>query len=252
MLVPLPLDERYLAITWYVLMSVFVLGCSFVGRIFKRWRLTKKKIKRWAVRKFTLQNIIYYCVYVTEVLHIPVLNLKYLDEASFENSDVRQNRGWSQAGRPLVLHGPRRQGPTYTMFALTDLRLPRGFLLSLPHTGRNCALDFVQFIIYAISQGSIAPGDVVILDSSSIHKARFSLAIVGTLFDLLGCRLVFQPKYSPELNACELIWAYAKNNMRNRRGDASFDAELLRAFNGLNRRIIAGFYYHVLYNFQHN
>jgi transposase len=60
------------------------------------------------------------------------------------------------------------------------------------------------------------PGDrsVLILDNCAIHKSRFLReaiedqgdrdAILGILFDTLtGCRLLFLPPYSPDLNPIE-------------------------------------------------
>lgn len=54
------------------------------------------------------------------------------------------------------------------------------------------------------------PGDVVILDNASFHKS----AKTKELIERAGCRVLFLPPYSPDLNPIEHIWAAIKTRIR--------------------------------------
>jgi len=57
----------------------------------------------------------------------------------------------------------------------------------------------------------VPKGSVIVIDNASFHKK-------DTLFDIVeeaGCRLIFIPKYSPDLNPIEHFWANMKNHLRN-------------------------------------
>lgn len=54
-------------------------------------------------------------------------------------------------------------------------------------------------------------GQVVILDSASFHKSQRT----RNLIEQAGCRLLFLPPYSPDLNPIERFWAWFKKKVRS-------------------------------------
>ena len=58
---------------------------------------------------------------------------------------------------------------------------------------------------------TLKPGDVVILDNLGSHKGK---AVRKAIRDV-GARLVFLPKYSPDLNPIEQVFAKFKTLLRN-------------------------------------
>lgn len=56
----------------------------------------------------------------------------------------------------------------------------------------------------------LRPGQVVVLDNLWPHKR----AEIQRLIEGAGCRLLFLPRYSPELNPIELCWSKMKNYLR--------------------------------------
>jgi len=57
---------------------------------------------------------------------------------------------------------------------------------------------------------ALKPGQIVLLDNASFHKS-------SDLFDMVeevGCRLIFLPPYSPDLNPIEKVWANFKRSLR--------------------------------------
>ncbi len=56
----------------------------------------------------------------------------------------------------------------------------------------------------------LTPGSVLILNNASFHKSAESRKIVESA----GCKLMFLPPYSPDLNPIEKYWANMKNKVR--------------------------------------
>ena len=69
---------------------------------------------------------------------------------------------------------------------------------------------------------TLTTGQLVILDNASFHKD-------DELFDLIekrGCKLLYLPPYSPDLNPIEKFWANFKRNLRKiiKKFDSLIDA----------------------------
>ena len=54
-------------------------------------------------------------------------------------------------------------------------------------------------------------GQTVVMDNASIHKSKRTRELIESA----GCRVLFQPPYSPDLNKIEPMWANLKNRIRN-------------------------------------
>ena len=52
----------------------------------------------------------------------------------------------------------------------------------------------------------LKPGQVVILDNASFHKSEESKRLI----EKAGCKILFLPAYSPDLNPIEIFWANFK------------------------------------------
>jgi len=79
------------------------------------------------------------------------------------------------------------------------------FVLELPH----CSSDMFQLYLDEFSKQKPTELKVLILDNGAFHKAK-KLIIPDNII------LIFQPPYSPELNASEKIWAAYKRAFTNK------------------------------------
>lgn len=79
------------------------------------------------------------------------------------------------------------------------------FLLELPF----CNTDTFQIFLDQLSEYKPTELKVMVLDNAAFHKAQ-RLQIPHNII------LIFQPPYSPELNAAEKIWARLKRTFSNK------------------------------------
>jgi len=67
------------------------------------------------------------------------------------------------------------------------------------------------------------------MDNCAIHAGEETLLALLGLAEALGVRIIFLPKYSPELNPCELVFAKVKNYLRNNRTDSQWLEDIVFA-----------------------
>ena len=68
---------------------------------------------------------------------------------------------------------------------------------------------FVGFVRDFLSP-RLKSGQVVVMDNLAVHKA----AAVGPLIEAAGCRLMYLPPYSPDLNPIEMAISKMKSTLR--------------------------------------
>lgn len=79
----------------------------------------------------------------------------------------------------------------------------------------NCLLKEVQ------------PGSVIVLDNATFHKK----SVLPELAEKYGCKVIFLPPYSPDLNPIEKKWAWLKRKLRETLNNFdTFDDAIIGAF----------------------
>lgn len=73
---------------------------------------------------------------------------------------------------------------------------------------------------------SLTKGQIVIMDNASIHKSQN----VRDLIEEAGCRLIYLPPYSPDLNPIETFWENMKKWIKNNVPDSSNTWDALTQF----------------------
>ena len=124
-------------------------------------------------------------------------------------------RGWAPRGERLVDKVPQGKGKTATFLAaLRNDRIDAPCLFD----GLINGARFHAYVEQVLAP-TLKPGDVVILDNLGSHKAK---AVRRTIRNV-GARLVFLPKYSPDLNPIEQVFAKFKTLLR-KAGARSYEA----------------------------
>lgn len=81
----------------------------------------------------------------------------------------------------------------------------------------NSATNVLTFVADAIRQEYLVDGDYLILDNAPVHSEIESLEAAERLCADHNISIRFLPKYSPELNPCELCFNIVKTYLRNER-----------------------------------
>jgi transposase len=115
-------------------------------------------------------------------------------------------RGWAPRGRRLTAKVPHGQWRTTTFLAaLRHDRIDAPWVLDGPIDGDSFAI-YVEKVLAP----TLKPGDIVIMDNLGSHKGK----IVRQLIRSAGAKLFFLPKYSPDLNPIEQVFAKLKHMLR--------------------------------------
>jgi putative transposase len=136
---------------------------------------------------------------------IPEKQLVFIDESGIEDNACRWH-GWSLRG--LRCYGERiyRHKRRVSMIAgLCNKRI----IAPIVFEG-NCDAKLFEAYVEDILIKELTPGQTIALDNISFHKT----AKVRSLIESIGCKILYLPTYSPDLNPIEHYWFKVKNEIR--------------------------------------
>ncbi len=131
--------------------------------------------------------------------------LVFIDE-TWTKTNMAPLRGWAPRGHRLRAKVPHRRWKTMTFLAaLRHDRIDAPWVLDGPING-ECFRAYVEKELVP----SLRPGDIVVMDNLGSHKGK----AVRQAIRSAGARLFFLPKYSPDLNPIEQVFAKLKHLLR--------------------------------------
>jgi transposase len=86
----------------------------------------------------------------------------------------------------------------------------KGLFWDVLHDEMNNQFTFLQFLIIAIENNFLTSGSILIADNATVHCASDTIEVIYSILSAAGIKLLFLPKYSPELNPCELVFSFVK------------------------------------------
>ena len=129
----------------------------------------------------------------------------FIDE-TWTKTNMAPLRGWAPCGRRLPASVPQGRWKTLTFLAaLRHDRIDAPWLLDGPINGERF-LTYVEKILVP----TLAPGDIVIIDNLGSHRGKAIRRAIRSA----GAKLFFLPKYSPDLNPIEQVFAKLKHLLR--------------------------------------
>ncbi len=115
-------------------------------------------------------------------------------------------RGWAPRGQRLKAEVPHRRWKTMTFVAaLRHDRIDAPWLLDGPIDG-----DSFTAYVEKVLVPTLKPGDIVVMDNLGSHKGKDVRRAIRSA----GAKLFFLPKYSPDLNPIEQLFAKLKHLLR--------------------------------------
>lgn len=131
--------------------------------------------------------------------------LVFIDE-TWTKTNMAALRGWAPRGTRLTAKVPHGHWQTTTFLAaLRHDRITAPWLLEGPIDGKSFAI-YVEKVLVP----TLRPGDIVVMDNLGSHKGK----AVRRLIRAAGAKLFFLPKYSPDLNPIEQVFAKLKHLLR--------------------------------------
>jgi transposase len=115
-------------------------------------------------------------------------------------------RGWAVRGQRLQASVPHGKWKTMTFVAaLRHDRIDAPWLLDGPINGER-----FQTYVEKVLVPSLTLGDLVVMDNLGSHKGK----AIRRAIRAAGAKLFFLPKYSPDLNPIEQVFAKLKHLLR--------------------------------------
>ncbi len=131
--------------------------------------------------------------------------LVFIDE-TWTKTNMAPLRGWAPRGKRLTAKVPHGHWKTMTFVAaLRHDRIDAPWLLDGPISGES-----FQTYVEKVLAPMLNPGDIVTMDNLSSHKRK----AVRRAIRSAGARMFFLPKYSPDLNPIEQVFAKLKHLLR--------------------------------------
>jgi len=142
--------------------------------------------------------------------------LVFIDE-TWTKDTMTPLRGWCPRGERLKAKAPFGKWKTMTFIAaLRCDRIDAPCLFDGPING-EAFLAYVRTLLVP----TLKPGDVVVMDNLGSHRGK----LVRHAIRQAGAKLIFLPKYSPDLNPIEQVFAKLKHGLRKAQA-RSYDALL--------------------------
>jgi transposase len=152
--------------------------------------------------------------------------LVFIDE-TWTKTNMAPLRGWALRGKRLKTKVPHGHWKTMTFVAaLRHDRIEAPWVLEGPINGESF-MTYVERVLVP----TLKAGDLVMMDNLSSHKRKAIRRAIRSA----GAKLFLLPKYSPDLNPIEQVFAKLKHMLRKagaRTIDALYEAigQLLDAF----------------------
>ena len=131
--------------------------------------------------------------------------LVFIDE-TWAKTNMTRTHGWIERGLALIAKAPYGHWKTTTFLAaLRCDQITAPCVFDGPINGESFLAYVEQILAPTLSQD-----DIVIMDNLGSHKS----AAVRKAIRATGARLIFLPKYSPDLNPIEQVFSKLKRMLR--------------------------------------
>lgn len=143
--------------------------------------------------------------FLNEIKDLDPAKIVYSDEAGIDDNE-RPMMGWAPLGERCY---DEKKGVRKTRYNITAALNQNQLFAPFIFEGYSNAAVYETYIEKVLIP-SLKPGMVLIIDNARFHKSRRVIKLVESV----GCRIIFLPPYSPDLNPIEHHWTSVKNEIR--------------------------------------
>lgn len=159
--------------------------------------------------------------YLEAIKEIPPKKLVYIDESGIE-MNICKDRGWGIKGKIL---SAKKSGKYYERINIIAGYVNRKAIAPMVFNG-SCNTKLFEAWVEQFLIKELKPGQFVVMDNAAFHRSQKT----KDLIESVGCRVIFLPPYSPDLNPIEKFWAHMKQWIKGRITEFAQLYEAIRAF----------------------
>ena len=148
--------------------------------------------------------------YAETIKDISAESIVYIDESGIELTTCK-DRGWGKKGEKLVA---KKSGKYYERTNIIAGLVNNKSIAPMVFNG-SCNTDLFNNWVEHFLIKELKEGQVVIMDNASFHKSQKTKELIESV----GCRVIFLPPYSPDLNPIEKFWANMKRWIKDKISD---------------------------------
>ena len=132
---------------------------------------------------------------------IPKEKLVYIDESGID-TNICKDRGWGKKSEKLV---GKKSGKYYQRTNIIAGYVDKKSIAPMVFNG-SCNTNLFENWVEQFLIKELKPGQVVVMDNAAFHRSQRTKELINSV----GCKLIFLPPYSPDLNPIEKFWANMK------------------------------------------
>jgi transposase len=144
--------------------------------------------------------------FVEEISKIDESKIFWVDESGINEHLIREH---GRAPRGEKVYG-ERSGKKFDRHSVVSALNLGKFVAPFGYKG-TCDTVLFETWVEKVLLPELFPDSVVILDNATFHKSEKTRKLIENA----GCRLIFLPPYSPDLNPIEHLWDWMKNKIRD-------------------------------------
>jgi transposase len=138
---------------------------------------------------------------------IPPESLVYIDESGIE-MNICKERGWGKKGVKLV---GIKSGKYYQRTNIIAGYVNHKSVAPMVFNG-SCNTKLFETWVEEFLIKELKPRQFVVMDNAAFHRS----VKTKELIESVGCKIIFLPPYSPDLNPIEKFWANMKRWIRDK------------------------------------
>jgi transposase len=145
----------------------------------------------------------------------------YIDESAIDMS-AKKDMGWGKKGRLLSATTSGKYYKKTNIVAGLNGTKP---LAPMVFNG-SCDSQLFNGWVEQFLIKELKAGQVVVMDNAAFHKSEKTKQLIESV----GCKLIFLPPYSPDLNPIEKFWANMKRWIKGKIADFNNLYDAIAAF----------------------
>ncbi len=137
---------------------------------------------------------------------IPTQRLVYIDESGIEMG-IHKEKSWSIKGKTVLA---KKSGKYYERTNIIAGLVRNKSIAPMVFNG-SCNTKVFNSWVENFLIKELKSGQFVVMDNASFHKSQKTRELIESV----GCKIIFLPPYSPDLNPIEKFWANMKRWIRS-------------------------------------